>query len=177
MSFIKAEKPHLLEEVVYFDSGFTLKLFMFSKHLQINTSRLLEPRPGAQHTLKWLGPCEIPMAPPADAPNRPKYQRERGEFQQHSCDKLEKGNPYISSWKHRIKGKKTENKDSLLGVLAVGLLCNICQTGWDWWLHQARHRALWAAKTTESHGYLEDTRPPSNPRPGARQDSFPHLIR
>ena len=52
MSFIKAEKPHLLEEVVYFDSGFTLKLFMFSKHLQINTSWLLEPRPGAQHTLK-----------------------------------------------------------------------------------------------------------------------------
>ena len=34
--------------------------------------------------------------------------KERGEFQQHSCDKLEKGNPYISSWKHRIKGKKKQ---------------------------------------------------------------------
>lgn len=103
---------------------------MLSKHLQINTSRSLEPRPGAQNTLKWLGPCEIPMAPPADAPNKPKYQRESREFQQHSCDELEKGNPYISTWEHRIKGKKktqkkTENKDSLLSVLAVVLLCNI----------------------------------------------------
>ena len=110
MSFIKAEKPHLLEEIVYFDSGFRLKLFMLSKHLQINTSRSLEPRPGAQNTLKWLGPCEIPMAPPADAPNKPKHQRESREFQQHSCDELEKGNPYISIWEHRIKGKEKKKK-------------------------------------------------------------------
>ena len=116
MSFIKAEKPHLLEEIVYFDSGFRLKLFMLSKHLQINTSRSLEPRPGAQNTLKWLGPCEIPMAPPADAPNKPKHQRESREFQQHSCDELEKGNPYISIWEHRIKGKEKKKKQQKIKI-------------------------------------------------------------
>lgn len=36
------------------------------------------PRPGAQHTLKWLGPCEMPMSPPPDAPSKPKY-RDEGE--------------------------------------------------------------------------------------------------
>jgi len=89
---------------------------MLSKHLQINTSRSLEPRPGAQNTLKWLGPCEIPMAPPADAPNKPKYQRESREFQQHSCDELEKGNPYISTWEHRIKGKKKTQKKQKIKI-------------------------------------------------------------
>lgn len=104
MSFIKAEKPHLLEEIVYFDSGFRLKLFILSKHLQINTSPIVgaqarcSEHPEVTGTLRFHGS-------PVDAPNKQSTKESR-EFQQHSCDELEKEIHTFQPENTELKGKR-----------------------------------------------------------------------
>lgn len=40
----------------------------------------MEPRPGGQHTLKWLGACQVPIPPPADEPRTPKTKGKRESY-------------------------------------------------------------------------------------------------